>query len=160
MRNVPSTNLIDCSRRNFLTCISNDSTNLLNFRSGYFMLVEFLIILDSNLLNSRETVPSTFNNIIQTSPSFIKIPLSRRMWSTAPHAPEQFQRLELAGALEMGVLCDRSSAEIILEQRDYFRSAAREFGDVCIGSKFVRVCFERSDRTGICPNSNLITSVS
>jgi len=143
--NLPSTNLIDCSSCDFLTGVSYDLTDFLNFRSRYFMFVEFFPILDSDLLNSRETIPSTFDNVIQTSPSFIKIPLSRRMCSTAPYSPEQFQRLKLAAVLEMSVFCDRSSAEIIFEQRDYFRSASRKFGNVRVGSEFVRVCFKSGD---------------
>ena len=97
------------------------------------MFIEFFPILDSDLLHSRETVPSTFNDIIQTSPSLVKIPLSCRVRSTSPHTPKQFQRLEFAAVLEMSALGDGTRADKIFEQRDDFGSASGKFGDVCAG---------------------------
>jgi len=103
------------------------------------MFIEFFPILDSDLLNSRETVPSSFNDVIQTSPSLIKVPLSRCVRSTSPHAPKEFQRLELAAVLEMSVLGDRTRADKVFEQRDYLWSTSRKSGNVRGGGQFVRV---------------------
>ncbi len=105
---LPSAYLINSTRSDFLTSISNDSANLLNFRSGNLVFIEFFIILYSDLLNSGEHVPSTFNNVVQTSPPTIKIPLSRSMRPTSPYTPEQLQSLKFRVILQLRIFFERS----------------------------------------------------
>jgi|SRR5579862_681793 len=96
---IPSANLTHRPRGDNLTGISDDLSNLLNFRSRDLVLIKLFPIFYPNLLNSTNPVPALLNNIIQTPPSTIKVPLPGGMWTTPPYSPEQFQCLKFTATL-------------------------------------------------------------
>ena len=155
----PPTNLINSAPSNLLTCISDNPPNFLHFWPRDLMFIKLFPIFYSNLLNPRYCVPSLFNDIVQASPSFSKIPIPGSMRTTSPYSPEKLQGLEFTTILQMSVFCYSLCADIVFIERRNFRAAAWDFCDICWACELVGICLQACDRTGISPYSNLITKI-